>query len=124
MDALHISATEDTPEIVLDPTNGVYSISGKALPEDAVEFFGPVHNWIESFLETTESELHLTISLTYLNSSATRYIFNILTLLEDAHENGRQTSLTWKYEEEDEVMEMKGMDLEEMLDFSVKLVTY
>ena len=123
MEALHISATEDTPEINLDPANSVFEMKGKALPEDAVEFFGPIHDWIESFIEDSSDPFHFTIEFTYLNSSATRYIYNMLTLLEDAHEGGRETSLTWRYDEEDEVMEMKGEDLEEMLDFPVKLVT-
>ncbi|MFT4526038.1 MAG: hypothetical protein ACI85F_002201 [Bacteroidia bacterium] len=124
MDALKISHTEDTPQVNFDPANTVYEITGKALPEDAVEFFGPIHEWIESFLETKPGDFHLTINLTYLNSSATRYIFNMLCLLEDAYEEGEKTSLTWKYEKDDEVMEMKGEDLEEMLDFPIKLVTY
>lgn len=123
MESLHITATEDTPEIHLDPENSVFEIKGKALPEDAVEFFGPIHDWIESFLQGSQRPFNLTIELTYLNSSATRYIFNMLTLLEDAFEAGRETSLTWKYDEEDEVMEMKGEDLQEMLDFPVNLVT-
>ena len=121
MEALRITATEDTPEIILDPSNNLFEIKGKALPEDAVEFFGPIHDWIESFLASSQDPFHITIELTYLNSSATRYIFNMLTLLEDAFEGGRETSLTWKYDKDDEVMEMKGEDLEEMLDFPVKL---
>lgn len=124
MEALIIEGTEDTPQIVMDPSTGKFEMTGKALPEDSVAFFGPVHDWIEEYLENSEGEFNMLIELSYLNSSATRYIFNMLTLLEDAFEEGRKTSLTWKYAKDDEVMEMKGEDLEEMLDFPVKLVTF
>ena len=43
--------TEDTPEIIFDPENGVFKISKISVPENALEFYAPVLEWIKQYSE-------------------------------------------------------------------------
>ena len=37
-----LKPTRDTPEVIFDPTNNIFSIKGNSLPEDAASFFNPI----------------------------------------------------------------------------------
>lgn len=124
MEKLFLEATSDTPRVEFDPETQKFEMLGKALPEDAIEFFKPLYDWISEYLDSTEGSFELTLDLAYLNSSSTRYIFNILALMEDAHEEGRDMLVKWRVSSTDEVMLGKGEELAEMLDVPVKVETY
>ena len=124
MEKLLIEATSDTPRVEFDPESLKFEILGKALPEDAIEFFKPLYDWLSEYIDSTEGGFELTLDLVYLNSSSTRYIFNILALMEDAHEDGRDMHVKWRVSGTDEVMLGKGEELAEMLDVPVKVETY
>jgi len=49
MEVLSIKGTQETPEVMLDKQSGVFSISGKSLPEDVKEFYNPLIEWIENY---------------------------------------------------------------------------
>jgi Domain of unknown function (DUF1987). len=49
MDPLIIQKTDETPEVVFDKARGIFEISGRSLPEDSVEFFEPVFQWLEAY---------------------------------------------------------------------------
>lgn len=124
MEKLYVEASLDTPKVNFDPENSVFEISGKALPEDAIEFFRPLYDWMAKYLESSDVPVTVNLDLAYLNSSSTRYIFNILSLLEDAHEEGREVSVKWRASNSDEVMIGKGEEMKEMLDVPVVLEKY
>lgn len=124
MEKLFIDAGVDTPKVSFDPENSHFELSGKALPEDAIEFFRPLYDWMSEYLDSSSDPVNVKLDLAYLNSSSTRYIFNILSLLEDAHESGREVSVIWRASSSDEVMISKGEEMKEMLDVPVVLEKY
>jgi hypothetical protein len=44
-----LQATSNTPEVVLDPENNIYKISGESRPQDIPAFYGPILQWIDEF---------------------------------------------------------------------------
>ena len=42
MDTLNIKGTAETPNVIFDPANNLFEISGKSLPEDGKEFYNPL----------------------------------------------------------------------------------
>lgn len=48
MEKLEIKPSNETPHIVFDPSENLYTISGVCLPEDAKGFFAPVYEWIKT----------------------------------------------------------------------------
>ena len=48
---LKIERTDITPEIILDASANEIIMTGECLPENAVDFFSPILEWLENRLE-------------------------------------------------------------------------
>lgn len=102
MKDLTISATQSTPEVRTDSGRGVLSMQGDSYPENTFELFGPVLQWVEDFLGGTDRPLRLELRLLYLNTSSVKVLMDILDMLEDAHQAGRDVGVTWFYDPRNE----------------------
>lgn len=122
--SLRIKATEDTPDIVFDMGTNVFSITGRSLPEDASEFYAPVIGWLKWYLELPNPSTELNLNLDYFNSSSVKQILNLLMLFEAPAKAGKSVKIIWHYDEEDDLMEMKGNELKGMVNvpFELKVV--
>ena len=49
MGPLHIAPTVKTPEIVFQAEDQRLVLSGRSIPENAVDFYRPVLDWAQSF---------------------------------------------------------------------------
>lgn len=121
LDHLKLEATEDTPIVEFNPSTGVLSISGRALPEDAHSFFSPLQEWVEQYIESPAVSTLIDLRIDYFNSAATRYIFNILMEFEELSESGHEVKVLWHYSESDEMIANKGEELESMLDLNFEM---
>lgn len=121
---MKIAASEDTPEIDFDTATGVFKVTGRALPEDAHEFFKPLEEWLQKYGENPKEKTILEMRIDYFNSAATRYIFNLLMLFEDMVEEGHDVKIIWYYREDDDMIEAKGEEMESILDVPFELKTY
>ncbi|HDP54935.1 MAG TPA: DUF1987 domain-containing protein, partial [Bacteroidetes bacterium] len=41
MEVLNVKGSHETPEVIFDKDNAIFSITGKSLPEDVKEFYNP-----------------------------------------------------------------------------------
>lgn len=121
LDHLKLEATEDTPIVEFNPSTGVLSISGRALPEDAHSFFSPLQEWVEQYIESPAVSTLIDLRIDYFNSAATRYIFNILMEFEELSESGHEVKVLWHCSESDEMIANKGEELESMLDLNFEM---
>lgn len=99
MRTLDIVQSTSTPRIVFDGSRHLLSISGESYPENSFEFYAPVVVWLKEYL-AQEDTLYLEINVSYLNSSSTKCMLDLLDLLEEAHGRGAAISLTWLYDRE------------------------
>lgn len=102
MNDLNIASTQSTPGIETDANAGVLRMHGDSYPENSFEFFGPVIEWIESFLAGRDDPLRLELRLIYMNTSSVKAMMDIFDMLEDAHGKGRQVSVAWHYDPRNE----------------------
>src|SRR5688572_31551773 len=72
MEILNLEGTADTPKIILDKGNGIFEISGRSLPEDSVEFYGPVLEWISNYAKAPNATTHFSFKLEYFNTSSSK----------------------------------------------------
>ncbi|WP_454692051.1 biofilm regulation phosphoprotein SiaC [Achromobacter aloeverae] len=98
MNDLNIPATDSTPAVESDASRGVLVLRGDAFPENAYALFGPVARWIEDYLAACQAPLSLTLELQYLNTRSIKALMDIFDLLEAAHAQARQVSVTWFYD--------------------------
>ncbi len=107
--SLFIEASVKTPKISFDTDQGNILISGISIPEDPQEFYSPLHNQIEAYLESPKLNTLLEFKLEYFNTSSTLIIRNIIRKLESISENTNLV-VKWYYEKDDEDMQEAGSE--------------
>ena len=108
MERFYISATDDTPEIDLDKSKGIFKISGKSLPEDVIEFYSPVFSWLEAYAADPNDVTKMEVKIIYFNSASQRALNEIFTILSRVNVKGKKVEIEWNYHEDDEEMREAG----------------
>lgn len=124
METIKINATEDTPNVILDPVNNFYEISGRSLPEDVVVFYQPVIKWLSDFEKEPVPGFALSIKLEYFNTASSKLILDILLKLEDIYQNGTQLKVIWNYLSSDSDMKEAGEEYSEIVGLPFELKEY
>ena len=112
------------PGIILDKDSEKFIISGKSCPEDAVEFYDPVFNWLEEYEENPLENTVFDFKLTYFNTVSSKIIMMIMLRLEELNELGHPVKIRWFYPEDDEDMEEAGEDYKGMLEMDFELISF
>lgn len=116
MQNLFIEKSKSTPEINFDASTGLLEIKGESYPENVAIFYEIVINWIREYL-TTAQEMRLVFDIVYFNSSTSKVFFTILDLLEQEVSNGKNISVIWRCDQENEVAIECGEEFKEDLQF-------
>jgi hypothetical protein len=97
---IQISATANTPYVLLDP-GGFIKIKGRCMAmsdnEDAIEVF----KWIDSYLLSPPKTTYLVIGFEYLNSYCTTKLIELIRRLTEVLLRNRKLVISWYYEEDD-----------------------
>jgi hypothetical protein len=118
---IKIKETEDTPRVILDKLNNKFEISGRSLPEDASKFYFPILNWIEGYVKEPNPETILNINLEYFNSSSIKQLVMLLIQLEYIMKSDKTVKVVWSYDKDDELIEIKGLEIKSILDLPFEL---
>jgi hypothetical protein len=111
MNDFKIDAGAKTPHLYSDSEKGTIDISGKSIPENAVEFYRPVFEWLDAYIQQPQPETKVTVQLEYFNTSSSKCLLDIFRRLETLQNSGRgKVTIHWLYEEEDEDMMEAGDD--------------
>jgi hypothetical protein len=121
---LIIEETQDTPKVVFDRLNGVFEISGRSLPENAIKFYTPILRWLEEYISAPNPNTCFEFKLDYFNSASTKKIFEIVTILETLAVNNAAVIINWYYSKDDELIKSKGEEIKEMIDVPFDVKTY
>jgi hypothetical protein len=97
------------PTVSFNAKTGICEISGESFLEDTVEFYRPLIDWVEEYINNVRGPIALIIKLTYFNTSTSRSILDILNLLRDYEETGGEIVVNWHFDEND-------IDMEEDID--------
>jgi hypothetical protein len=124
MEALRIEQTDDSPQVILDQQGNRFEISGKSLPEDVVDFYQPVLDWMGAYRDNPNSRTEFTFKLVYFNTASSKLILDILMVLEEMVEEGRDVLVRWLSLGSDEDMKEAGKEYEEMVEVPFEHATY
>jgi hypothetical protein len=103
---------------------GVMEMTGSSYPENALEFFSPIINWINDYISQVKKKATLNIRLNYLNTSSTKCILDIFEMFDQYHKTGGHVKMNWYYAEEDEDIMETGEELTEDFDFPIAFISY
>ena len=113
MEKLYIEPTKYTPEIILDPDNGIIEIKGKSYPENTFEFYEPVMQWLKEYFKNPKEPTVVNMEIIYFNSSSSKWFFDFFDFLEEQVQNGHKVIINWIYDEENDIAEEAGEDFKE-----------
>lgn len=120
MEPLYLQKTVDSPEVILDPQENIFRISGESRPENAKLFYDVIINWLVEYgthLFWMEGELKKTPSikfefyLEYFNSTSAKHILDTLKFINEMQKQNFDIVIYWCYDEMDEDMLESGKEL-------------
>lgn len=116
MEKLFINSTKDTPEILFDPRNNKFSITGVCHPENVTKFYEPVIDWLDQYkkeIKRTNSanSIVFEIFFRYINSASYKFLITLLQKIYELKQPGTSLSAVWYYEPDDVDMRDAGMEL-------------
>ncbi len=78
MEELFIEETRRTPGILVTPKEGKFYLTGRSIPDNAIEFYKPLVDRIQEYVKKplNKSEIHL--NLDYANTSSSKVIIDFL----------------------------------------------
>jgi len=110
MENLSLIAGPKTPHVLLDQS-GVIELKGKSIPENSVEFYKPVFDWLDAYATNPKPATKVLVALEYFNTSSSKCILDVFRKLEAIHKSGKSAvSISWLYDDEDEDMMETGED--------------
>ncbi len=107
-DILKINASFDTPEVDFDATTGILKIIGNSYPEDPVQFYSPVVEWLKIYSQKPVEKTTMFLQFKYFNTPSTQIFLEIFKILETIYEQGYIVSVEWVYEIENEELKENG----------------
>ena len=121
MEKLFIDGSAKTPSIEFDGTTGVLVLKGRSIPENSIEFYKPLNDWLDSYAASPNSKTVVDMRLEYFNTSSSKCILDFFKRLEKVNAENTSVHINWYFETDDEDMEEAGEDYQAIvgLPFSI-----
>ncbi|MBN1180740.1 MAG: DUF1987 domain-containing protein [Bacteroidales bacterium] len=122
MESIFIEGTPKTPTVKFDADQGLVEIKGRSIPENSIEFYKPLVDWLEQYAESPKELTKVNVQLEYFNTSSSKCILDVFKKLEAIHKAKHEVIINWYYEEDDEDMLEAGEDYESIIRVPFKMV--
>ena len=124
METLSLQGSPKTPTIEMNAENGVIEIKGRSIPENSIDFYRPVVEWLDTYAESPANITEVNIQLEYFNTSSSKCILDVFKKLENVFKKNNEEGVTinWYYEEDDEDMLEAGEDYQSILKIPFKMI--
>lgn len=97
-------------------------LKGRSIPENSIEFYKPLNDWIDEYANSPQSQTVVDIKLEYFNTSSSKCILDLFKLLEKLNEKSTQVKINWFYEVDDEDMAEAGEDYQAIIDLPFEMI--
>lgn len=122
MENLTLEGSAKTPTINFDATSGKLELRGRSIPENSVEFYKPLNEWIENYGASPAGETSVDVKLEYFNTSSSKCILDLFKKLEAIAGGSTNVTVNWFFEEDDEDMEEAGQDYKAIIGLPFNII--
>ena len=122
MENLHLEGSAKTPSIHFDAASGKLELKGRSIPENSVEFYKPLNDWIDSYGTNPLGETVVDVKLEYFNTSSSKCILDLFKKLEGISGGKTNVTVNWYFEEDDEDMEEAGQDYQAIIGLPFNII--
>lgn len=105
---IDINSTTTSPKIFFEQASNLLIFRGESYPENSFAFYKQVFDWFNTHFLTL-SQLTVEFNISYMNSSSTKCILDILDILNEAFLQGKNITVKWYYDSENN----RSLDLAE-----------
>ena len=122
METFFLAETPKTPEIKFNAQSGEFLITGRSIPENSIEFYKPLFDWLDEYSETPKDKTVMNVQMEYFNTSSSKCLVEVFRRLEIVHQKGLDVVINWYFEEDDEDMEESGEDFKEIIRIPINMI--
>lgn len=114
------NGNELTPKACFDKEQNLFSISGRSIPENAIEFYAPIIEWWQQYLQNPNPETSIDMNFEYINSSSMKQIARLIAILDKVEKS--KINIRWHYNSDDTDSKMQAERLAKMVKFPIVLI--
>lgn len=122
MDPLLLEGSAKTPHVHFDPETGLLELKGRSIPENSIDFYKPLIDWIDRYGRDPRQKTALHMQLEYFNTSSSKCILDVFKKLESIRAAGNEVTVLWHYEVDDEDMLEAGEDYAGIINVPFRMV--
>ncbi|MGB3466814.1 MAG: DUF1987 domain-containing protein [Cyclobacteriaceae bacterium] len=115
MEKIFLEPTKVTPLVNFDPNEGILELKGRSSPENSIQFYAKIIEGLEEFIVSGEGEFVATFAFEYFNTSSSKCLFDVFKRLSKIDAAGKDLTINWYYEEDDDDMMEAGEDYSDLL---------
>ena len=119
MENFYLEETSKTPKLSFNSESGRFMMSGRSIPENSIEFYRPLFEWLDDYIVSPKPNTTFDIRLEYFNTSSSKCLVERFRRLEKIKHT--DVKINWFYEEDDEDMQESGEDFKEIIDIDIAL---
>ena len=114
--------TKNTPFIYLSLEECKFEIKGNSYSEQAENVFIDIIEWVEKELPKLQCKLICVFDLSVINSVTYKNILSIFKMVEENIKEGKEISVDWYYESEDEENFDLAHDISELFEVPFNII--
>jgi hypothetical protein len=122
MESISIEGTPKTPTVNFSAETGKIEIKGRSIPENSIEFYKPLVDWLEAYSQGPQKLTEVNVQLEYFNTSSSKCILDVFKKLEAIAKASHEVVINWYYEEDDEDMLEAGEDYQSIIKIPFKMI--
>lgn len=117
MEDIKLAPTQKTPSVNFS-VSGNLELKGRSIPENSLEFYKPLMDWLDRYCQSASGETNVHVQLEYFNTSSSKCLLDLFKRLE----NLNKVAIHWYYEQDDEDMLEAGEDYEAIVSVPFKMI--
>ncbi len=118
MEEIKLTPTPKTPSVLFS-ANGHLELKGRSIPENSLEFYKPLIDWLDAYSKQSAPETNVHVQLEYFNTSSSKCLLDFFKRLESIV---NKVTIHWYYEMDDEDMLEAGEDYEAIINVPFKMI--
>jgi hypothetical protein len=115
--------SKDVPVIVVKDRLKKVEIKGHSRMTDPSEFYEKLRNKLEKLFYSFDRTLVIDIYFEYINTGSSKWLFHILSHLQDLYMKGGLIEVNWYFESDDEVIQEAGEVLQSLVAVPINIIT-
>lgn len=122
MESISRKGTPKTPSVEFDPVQGLLEIKGRSNPENTIDFYRPLVNWVDEYVQNPAEKTIVNVHLEHFNTSSSKSILEVFRALAPIKEKDKDVVVNWFYEGDDEDIQEAGENYESITGLPFRMV--